>query len=82
MTDDALGREIRQMRQDIRDDFAHAREVADLKHATLEARVNALEQAAAAEAAERRTTRRWLIGAVIVPSVMMLVTVILAVWRP
>jgi hypothetical protein len=80
--DSSVAREIRQLRADIRDDFAHARELADLKHDTLESRVKSLENAAAAEAAERRATRKWLIGAVVVPSFMMLLTLILAVWKP
>lgn len=71
MSDDSVSREL-----------AHIREVVSLRLDGLAERIKKLEDAAAAEAAERRNTRRWLIGAVAVPSMMMLLTLILTVWGP
>lgn len=82
MSDESIGREIRQLRDDVRDDFGHLREVFGLRLDNLAERVKKLEDSAAAEVAERRATRKWLIGAVVVPSVMMLLTLVLTVWGP
>lgn len=88
MTDDAIGREIRQLREDTKSGLAKIesgldkllpREVYEAKHDSLVRRVDALEKEAERAEAERVATRRWLISAVVLPLVSMAVMIVLAV---
>jgi len=88
VTDEAIGREIRQLRDDTKAGLGDIkaelgkllpREVYEAKHDSLVRRVDALEKEAERAEAERVATRRWLISAVVLPLVSMAVMIILAV---
>jgi hypothetical protein len=79
---DDVATAIRALRDDIKEDFGHVREIFDLRYQALAERVTKLEDATARDATERRATRKWLIGAVVLPSFGMLVMIVLTVWGP
>jgi len=88
VTDEAIGREIRQLREDIGSRFTEIktgldkllpREVYEAKHDALVRRVDTLEKDAERAEAERVTYRRWAVSAVVLPLVSMAVMIILAV---
>lgn len=88
MTDEAIGREIRQLRADLKEDFTEVkgqiagllpREVYHAKHEALQERVRTLELKAQLAEERQTSTRRWLISAVVLPLVSMAVMIILAV---
>lgn len=98
MTDDALGREIRQMREDVRArlDAIQQQLTALLPREVYEAHRNAMQRQldgveadvraldASIEAAERDRigTRRWAVSAVVVPILSIVVGIILFALRP
>lgn len=91
MSDEAIGREIRQLREDIRDDLGEIkaqlsqllpREVYTAHHEAIKTRVSKLESDLDALETRGTATRRWIVTAVVVPTVTMIVTIVLAVWRP
>lgn len=93
MADDPIARELAQFRLDIRDDFKDVkddftevkarldklvpREVYDLQHQELTKRVQALEQARADDAKRLRDTLKWVVGAVLVPTLIGLGSILL-----
>lgn len=88
MTDEAIGREIRQLREDTKSGLGDIktelskllpREVYDAKHTALVQRVETLERDAERAEAERTANRRWFIASVVVPLGSMAVMIILAV---
>lgn len=88
MADEAIGREIRQFREDTKSGFSDIkadlakllpREVYDAKHSALVQRVETLERDAERAEAERTANRRWFIASVVVPLGSMAVMIILAV---
>lgn len=88
MADEAIGREIRQLREDLKDDLGEIktrlgsllpREVYEAKHTALVQRVETLERDAERAETERTTNRRWFIASVVVPLGSMAVMIILAV---
>lgn len=88
VTDEAIGREIRQLRQDLKEDLGDIkgelgkllpREVYSANHDALKRRVDVLERDIERQEAERTNTRRWLITAIVVPTVSLAVSIILAV---
>lgn len=88
VADEAIGREIRQLRQDLKEDLGDIkaqlgallpREVYEAKHSALVQRVETLERDAKAAESERTTNRRWFIASVVVPLGSMAVMIILAV---
>jgi hypothetical protein len=88
VADEALGREIKQLRADLRDDLTEIksqlagllpREVYDAKHEALKERVKSLELKADVAEDRQTATRRWLISAVVLPLVAIAVTIILNV---
>lgn len=98
MADDGLARELAQFREDMHTDLADLkaelgrllpREVYDLKHQQLldrnqqlSARIDAVEQARRDDAKQRRADRRWLIGAVVIPMVVLVVQIIVSLRGP
>lgn len=87
MSDEAIGREIRQLREDLKDDLGDIkaklvellpREVYTANHEALKHRVSTLEAEVKRAEDERTATRRWLITAIVVPIVTVTVTIILA----
>lgn len=88
VADEAIGREIRQFREDTKSGFSDIkadlakllpREVYDAKHSALVQRVETLERDAERAEAERTANRRWFIASVVVPLGSMAVMIILAV---
>lgn len=88
VTDEAIGREIRQLRQDLKEDLGDIkaqlgallpREVYEAKHSALVNRVETLERDAKNAEAERTANRRWFIASVVVPLGSMAVMILLAV---
>lgn len=88
MADEAIGREIRQLRIDYKEDVSELkadqskllpREVYTARHEALERRISALEREVELAEASRVATRRWLVSAVVLPLVSMVVMIILAV---
>jgi hypothetical protein len=88
VTDEAIGREIRQLREDTKSGLGDIknelskllpREVYDAKHTALVQRVETLERDAERAEAERTANRRWFIASVVVPLGSMAVMIILAV---
>ncbi|WP_026931235.1 hypothetical protein [Glycomyces tenuis] len=88
MTDEAIGREIRQLRDDIKDDLGEIkgelgkllpREVYTARHEALTRRVESLEREAELAETRQTATRRWMVSAVVIPLVSMTVMIILAV---
>lgn len=91
MTDEAIGREIRQLRDDTRSGLAKIeagldkllpREVYAANHDALVRRVEVLERDAERAEAERVAARRWVIACVVLPLVTMAVTIVLNVTGP
>lgn len=88
MTDEFLGREIKQLRGDLKEDLGDIkadlgkllpREVYEARHDALVRRVDTLERDAESAEADRVALRRWFISAVVLPVVSMAVMIILAV---
>lgn len=88
VADEAIGREIRQLRQDLKEDLGEIksqlgallpREVYEAKHSALVQRVETLERDVKAAESERTANRRWFIASVVVPLGSMAVMIILAV---
>lgn len=88
VADEAIGREIRQFREDVKDDLGDIksrlgallpREVYEAKHTALLQRVETLERDAERAESERTANRRWFIASVVVPLGSMAVMIILAV---
>jgi hypothetical protein len=88
VADDALGREIKQLRGDLKEDLGDIkerlaallpREVYEARHDALVRRVDSLEKDFERAEADRTTMRRWLISAVVLPVASLIVTIILAV---
>jgi hypothetical protein len=88
VSDEAIGREIRQLRQDLKEDLGDIktelgkllpREVYSANHDALKRRMDVLERDVERQEAERTNTRRWLITAIVVPTVSLAVSIILAV---
>lgn len=88
VADEAIGREIRQLREDLKGQFGDIkadlakllpREVYEAKHSALVQRVETLERDAERAEAERTANRRWFIASVVVPLGSMAVMIILAV---
>lgn len=88
MTDEAIGREIRQLRADLKEDFTEIksqingllpREVYSAKHEALQERVRTVELKVQLAEERQTATRRWLISAVVLPLVSMAVMILLAV---
>jgi len=88
VTDDAIGREIRQLRDDTKSGLGDIkaelskllpREVYEAKHDSLVRRVDTLEKEAERAETERITARRWVIACVVLPLVSMAVMIVLAV---
>lgn len=88
MTDEAIGREIRQLRTDLKEDLGDIkaelgkllpREVYSAEHGALKHRVEVMEREQERAEAERTANRRWFIASVVVPLVSMAVMIILAV---
>lgn len=76
MPDDALVREMQQLRADIRDDFQQLRgdmsrkadaELTNERLSTDRRRIDALEQARQADDDRKRADRRWIVAAILVP---------------
>jgi len=91
VADDPVGREIRQLREDLRDDIAQLRseldrrvlrEVHSAEYKSLEARLSALEREVEAAETKQVGQRRWLVSAVVLPVIALIVTIVLAVTRP
>lgn len=88
VADDALGREIKQLRDDTRSGISDIkglldkllpREVYEARHDALVRRVDSLEREFERAESDRTAMRRWLISAVVLPVVSMAVMIILAV---
>jgi hypothetical protein len=88
VADEALGREIGQLREDTRNGLAKIeagldkllpREVYMARHDALVRRVEVLEKDAERAEADRTAMRRWLISAVVLPVVSLVVMIILQV---
>jgi hypothetical protein len=88
VADDALGREIKQLRDDTKSGISDIkaglekllpREVYEARHDALVRRVDSLEKDVERAEADRTTMRRWLISAVVLPVASLIVTIILAV---
>jgi hypothetical protein len=88
VADDALGREIKQLRDDTKSGISDIkagldkllpREVYEARHDALVRRVDSLEKDFERAEADRTTMRRWLISAVVLPVASLIVTIILAV---
>jgi len=91
VTDDPVLREIRQLREDWRDDMGQLRsdiqarvlrEVYDTERTAMNARVTGLETKAADSEKERQNSRRWVVTAIISPIVMMIFTLVITVMKP
>jgi hypothetical protein len=91
VADEALGREIKQFREDTSKSFQRLeagldkllpREVYEARHDALKRRVDALEREAERAEAERVAARRWVVACVVLPLVTMAVTIILNVTGP
>lgn len=87
VADDALGREIKQFREDTGRSFQRLeagldkllpREVYEARHDALVKRVDTLEKDAERAEADRIAMRRWLISAVVLPVGSVVITIILA----
>lgn len=94
MADDpTLGEVVRRFDErfaDVRDDIAQLgrrldekvdQRIYDLRHEALASRVTTLETLREKDAEKLVATRRWLIGAVIVPLIGVLLPVILLLWQ-
>lgn len=88
VADEAIGREIRQLRDDTKSGFAKLeagldkllpRELYAAEHNALVRRVEILERDAERAETERTANRRWFIASVVVPLGSMAVMIILAV---
>lgn len=88
MADEALGREIRQLRGDLKEDLGEIkaqlgallpREVYTANHEALKHRVSTLETELKRAESERVNARRWAIASVVLPVVSLTVMIILAV---
>ncbi|MEU5156735.1 hypothetical protein [Glycomyces sp. NPDC021274] len=88
MADEALGREIRQLRGDLKEDLGEIkaqlgallpREVYTANHEALKHRVSTLEAELKRAESERVNARRWAIASVVLPVVSLTVMIILAV---
>jgi len=86
--DSAVIREIQQLREDIKDDFAQMRaEIArkadaDLtteRQQTMSRRIEDLEAARRHDAEQKRGDRRWIVAAIVVPVVVALVQLLASV---
>jgi len=88
VADEAIGREIRQLREDTKSGLGDIktelskllpREVYTAEHNALVRRVEILERDAERAESERTANRRWFIASVVVPLGSMAVMIILAV---
>ena len=88
VSDEAIGREIRQLREDFKGGIGDLktqlggllpREVYSANHEALKHRVEVLERDAERAETERTNNRRWFIASVVVPLGSMVVMIILAV---
>jgi hypothetical protein len=88
VADEAIGREIRQLRADLKEDLVEIkgqlssllpREVYNANHEALKYRVATLETEIKRAESERTAARRWAIASVVLPVVSMTVMIILAV---
>jgi hypothetical protein len=88
VTDEAIGREIRQLRADLKEDLSEIktqlgsllpREVYNANHEALKHRVSTLETEIKRAESERVNARRWAIASVVLPVVSLTVMIILAV---
>lgn len=87
MADDALAQQIGHLRADMRDDLGEIkaqlgallpREVYEVRHQQIRDRVDALEKQRDEDARQRRSDRRWVIGAVVVPAVVLIVQIVIS----
>jgi hypothetical protein len=87
VADEAIGREIRQLREDFKGGLGDIktelskllpREVYEANHQALARRVDILERDAERAEAERTANRRWFIASVVVPLGSMAVMIVLA----
>lgn len=90
MTDDAISRELAQLRADLRDDFTELksqiasllpRELANERHESMKQRMKNLEDEFAKQESERTASRRWAIGAIVFPLISVTVTIVLTLVR-
>jgi hypothetical protein len=88
VTDESIGREIRQLRADLKEDLGEIkgqlgallpREVYTANHEALKHRVSTLEIELKRAESERVNARRWAIASVVLPVVSLTVMIILAV---
>lgn len=87
MADEAIGREIRQLRTDLKEDLGEIkaslgallpREVYNAEHSALVRRIDVLERDVERAETERVTARRWVIASVALPLVSVAVMIVLA----
>lgn len=90
MTDDPVLREIRQLREDLREDMQQLRadiaarvlrEVYDSQRTAMTSRIEALEKDVADAEAARNATRRWLLGAITAPVGVLVIQLAVTVIR-
>lgn len=90
MSDESIGREIRQLREDVKDDLGEikarltgllSRELAQERHDGLVKRLDTLERDAEKQESERQATRKWAIGAIVFPLISVTVTIVLTLVR-
>lgn len=91
MADDSIVREIRQLREDIKEDFTQLRddikarvlrEVYAAEHAEHARRIGQLELDMVQAEEKRVASRRWIIASIALPVLMIIVSIVLAVARP
>lgn len=91
MTDDPVLRELRQFREDWRDNMVQLRadiqarvlrEVYESERQAMNVRVAAVERDIEEGAKTRDTNRRWIVTAIVSPIVMMVFTLVITVMKP
>jgi hypothetical protein len=91
VTDDPVLRELRQFREDWRDNMAQLRidiqarvlrEVYESERQTMNVRVAAIEKELEDGAKTRDANRRWIVTAIVSPIVMMVFTLAITVMKP
>lgn len=79
MNDDALGREIRQLREDLKDRLP--REVYAAEWRAIDSRLRAVERDIELGEQARVATRRWQVGSVVLPVMAMVVMIVMTLVR-